>query len=193
MGGTSPEGDTVSLALWKERWRMAWLGLPQRQVTSQEAMPINSGGGLSSGPDAAPQRTLGIEDTLTVTRFPFPLIGKKSRPREARFQCRGPRQALAAHSRPHSACRVRRAKDVCPFLLSGRGCLCFGVTCVAPGGQEPEWSIRLAGPGFSPWLGRSGPVAALLGASDRTWECEQMWGLSQGHRYRLARQGGDLF
>lgn len=33
----------------------------------------NSGGDLSSGPDAAPQRTLELEGTFIATEFPFPL------------------------------------------------------------------------------------------------------------------------
>lgn len=52
-------------------WRMAWLGLAQRQETNQETLPINSGHGLSSGPHAAPQRTSELEGTLIVTQFRF--------------------------------------------------------------------------------------------------------------------------
>ena len=47
--------------------------MPQRQETSRVALRIGRGGGLSSGPDAALQRTLELEGTLTATPFPSPL------------------------------------------------------------------------------------------------------------------------
>lgn len=51
--------------------RTVWLELARRQ-TSQEALPISSGAGLSPDPHAAPQRTSELEGTLTVTQFTLP-------------------------------------------------------------------------------------------------------------------------
>lgn len=43
----------------------------ERQESGQEALQVRSSGGLSSGSDSGPQRTLEPEGTLTVTQFTF--------------------------------------------------------------------------------------------------------------------------
>ena len=61
-GGTSCGSDRVTWALQREQsgQGLSW-DMPQRQETSQKALRIGSASGRSPGPDAAPQRTSGLE------------------------------------------------------------------------------------------------------------------------------------